>query len=92
LATGIIGLSFYYISRGFFDEFRSSYVFVLVSYSFAIIFHALYNLYVLYSRLGKTVAVLAVIVLYTVGWLFLEIYYPKLGSSSGADEAVTDGG
>jgi len=81
LATGIIGVSFYYILNGAFDEFRAGYVLVAVSYSFAVIFHALYNLYVLFGRLGQTVAVIGVILLYTGAWLFVDIYY------SGLDEA-----
>ena len=91
LATGIIGISFYYILRGAFDEFRARYVLVLVSYSFAVIFHALYNLYVLFGRLGQTVAVVAVILLYTGAWLFVDIYYDGLDDRPPPEAEIEEG-
>jgi|GEM_PF-1130030 RsiW-degrading membrane proteinase PrsW (M82 family) len=78
VATGMVGVSFYYILNGTFDELRVRYVLIPVSYSFAVIFHALYNLYVLFGRLGQTVAVVGVILLYTGAWLFIDIYYGGL--------------
>ncbi len=78
LATGLIGGGFYYLQTGGLAQFRFRPIFVIMSYAFAVIVHALFNLYVQFSLFGRTVALMASILLYFISWVFFRFYYVKL--------------
>lgn len=48
---------------------------IMMAFSFSIMFHAFFNLYVQFSLFGKVIAVITVIFLYTFSWLFFELYH-----------------
>lgn len=80
LATGFIGFGLYYIYTHSHEikELNISFlpfVFVLQVYSFAVMFHALFNLYVQASSFGKLVAICFSLALYLAAWLLIEFYF-----------------
>jgi RsiW-degrading membrane proteinase PrsW (M82 family) len=77
LATGFIGLGLYYIftHKRELSELRVSFlplVFVIQVYFFAVVFHALFNLYVQASSFGKLVALCFSVLIYLATWILVS--------------------
>jgi len=88
-ATGTIGFTLYFLSRGTVDAFGFRPVYPIMGYSFAVMGHALFNLIVQFQELGRVVAVAGALSLYVAGWMFVELVYRDLPDGETAWEKPT---
>lgn len=78
LATGFIGLVLFCIASGFFKNFKYKFIFVLMGYSFSVMFHAIFNLYVQFGLFGKVVAFSIELLLYLFAWILFGLFYKNI--------------
>ncbi|MFB6284349.1 MAG: PrsW family glutamic-type intramembrane protease [Halobacteria archaeon] len=82
IATGLVGAAVYYVYSGTFEEFDYVQVIIIVGFSYAVMIHALFNLYVKHSRLGRLVMIMTALIMYLIAFIFFETYYPEIKESS----------
>jgi RsiW-degrading membrane proteinase PrsW (M82 family) len=80
LTTGFIGLGLYYVftHKRELSELRVSFlplVLVIQVFGFAVMFHALFNLYVQASSFGKLVALCFSVLLYLATWILVSVNF-----------------
>jgi RsiW-degrading membrane proteinase PrsW (M82 family) len=72
LTSGFIGFAFYYFYTKRLNELSLSWILLFSAYSFSVIFHALFNLYVQFSAFGESIAISVSLLLYLIAWLLFK--------------------
>jgi RsiW-degrading membrane proteinase PrsW (M82 family) len=93
VATGVVGLTIYLVTRASIDGLDGGVLrgengtvstrlrattHVLVGYSVAVTFHALFNVVVQFRVLGRVVGVTGALVVYVLAWSFFGLVYRRL--------------
>lgn len=72
LATGFLGLSVHLLYGGMMAKVRPRWPLLFQAYALAVIFHALFNLYVSFAAFGPAMAVIVSLALYAGAWMLIR--------------------
>jgi len=78
LSTGLIGLAVYYASGKLHGEYGAPWMFMIVAFSCAVMFHSSFNLYVQLALFGNLIAVLGALLVYLLTYVLFELYHDKI--------------